>query len=123
MLRLVDYALSYDDRIGRRVIVATAGSGMDTHFPTTIKGIVRCGRNRENPPNEYSPEQDHEYGRSSNQQPAAVFVTWSGGKARLKMIQTQGRAKGGTCGPFGAHGYFRKDGEAVNSIISFIRSR
>ena len=51
------------------------------------------------------------------------FRNWAGGKARVSWINTDGRQRGRRCGPFGAHGFFRKDGAAISSIVSFIRSR
>ena len=55
-------------------------------------------------------------------QGAKRFVNWSGGKARLKLVHSTGKAKGNPCGPHGAHGFFLKDAEAVKSIIGFILS-
>lgn len=51
------------------------------------------------------------------------FRNWAGGKVRVRWINTDGRRQRRRCGPFGAHGFFRKDGAAVSSIVSFIRSR
>jgi predicted esterase len=58
---------------------------------------------------------------------ATSFQKWSGGKARVVWIDTTGTPppgpKGGPCRPFGAHGFFAKDGPAVSAIVGFIRSR
>ncbi len=51
------------------------------------------------------------------------FRNWAGGKARVRWIDTEGRGRGRKCGPFGAHGFYRKDGAAISSIVSFIQSR
>jgi len=57
----------------------------------------------------------------------AYFQQWSRGKARVAWIDTTGTPpagpKGGACRPFGAHGFFTKDGPAVAAIVGFIRSR
>jgi dienelactone hydrolase len=57
----------------------------------------------------------------------AYLQQWSGGKARVAWISTTGTPppgpKGGVCRPFGAHGFFAKDGPAVSAIVGFIRSR
>lgn len=53
---------------------------------------------------------------------ARRFANWAGGKVRLQLINSTGTARGKPCGPFGAHGFFRKDGEAVAGIIGFILS-
>jgi dienelactone hydrolase len=58
---------------------------------------------------------------------ARSFQQWSGGKARIAWITTTGEPppgrKGNPCWPFGAHGFFMKDGPAVAAIVGFIRSR
>ena len=58
---------------------------------------------------------------------ARYFQQWAGGKARIAWIDTTGTPppgpKGGPCRPFGAHGFFTKDGPAVSAIVGFIRSR
>ncbi len=57
----------------------------------------------------------------------ASFQQWSGGKARVAWINTNGTPplgpKGHPCRPFGAHGFFTNDGPAVSAIVGFIRSR
>jgi dienelactone hydrolase len=57
----------------------------------------------------------------------SYFRQWSGGKARVAWIDTTGTPppgpKGDPCRPFGAHGFFTKDGPAVSAIVGFIRSR
>jgi hypothetical protein len=52
---------------------------------------------------------------------AIRFIGWAKGKARIHWIDTNGAARGGPCGPFGAHGFFGNDGPAIAAIISFIR--
>ena len=58
----------------------------------------------------------------TNPRGAKRFVTWSKGTARLKLVHSTGKAKRKPCGPYGAHGFFLKDGEAISSIISFLLS-
>lgn len=53
---------------------------------------------------------------------AQAFVAWTGGRASLAWIDTQGQPDGRPCGPFGAHGFFRNDAPAIGAIIGFIRS-
>ena len=54
-------------------------------------------------------------------QEVAGFVTWSGGRARVAWIDTQGREAPNPCGPRGAHGFYMQDGPAVRAILSFVR--
>jgi pimeloyl-ACP methyl ester carboxylesterase len=58
---------------------------------------------------------------------ARYFQQFSGGKARIAWIDTTGTPppgpKGNPCWPFGAHGFFMRDGPAVSAIVGFIRSR
>lgn len=49
------------------------------------------------------------------------FVAWSGGRARVAWIDTQGREAPNPCGPRGAHGFYMQDGPAVRAILSFVR--
>jgi pimeloyl-ACP methyl ester carboxylesterase len=51
------------------------------------------------------------------------FQQWSGGRARVSWIATTGGPDDQPCRPNGAHGFFRKDGQPVAVIVSFIRSR
>jgi hypothetical protein len=56
--------------------------------------------------------------------PTAVgpFVSWSGGRARVRWIDTTG-PDSDPCRASSAHGFYRNDGPAVSAIIGFIRSR
>jgi hypothetical protein len=49
------------------------------------------------------------------------FIRWSLGNACALWINTSGRLARNSCGPLGAHGYYRKDGPAIAAIIGFIR--
>ncbi|MBX9757465.1 MAG: hypothetical protein K2Y29_01725 [Beijerinckiaceae bacterium] len=49
------------------------------------------------------------------------FATWSGGRARVAWIDTQGREPPNPCGPRGAHGFYMQDGPAVGAILAFVR--
>ncbi|MDP2356680.1 MAG: hypothetical protein Q8M31_11550 [Beijerinckiaceae bacterium] len=51
----------------------------------------------------------------------ASFVQWSGGRARVAWMDTQGREPPNPCGPRGAHGFYMQDGPAVRAILSFVR--
>jgi hypothetical protein len=50
------------------------------------------------------------------------FARWSGGRARVRWIDTTG-PDAPPCQASGAHGFYRNDGPAVSAIIGFIRSR
>jgi hypothetical protein len=54
-------------------------------------------------------------------QEVAGFAAWSGGRARVAWIDTQGREPPNPCGPRGAHGFYMQDGPAVRAILSFVR--
>ncbi len=49
------------------------------------------------------------------------FAAWSGGRARVAWIDTQGREAPNPCGPRGAHGFYMQDGPAVGAILAFVR--
>jgi hypothetical protein len=49
------------------------------------------------------------------------FIRWTLGKARVAWMNTSGRPARNPCGPFGAHGYYRKDRPAIAAIIDLIR--
>lgn len=51
---------------------------------------------------------------------ARSFVSWSGGRASLKMISGSGPQRQ-PCGPRSPHGYVGHDSEAVSAILSFAR--
>jgi hypothetical protein len=53
---------------------------------------------------------------------AVEFVAWTGGKARLQWIDTDGEPGSEPCNAQGAHGFFKQDGPAVAAIIAFVRS-
>ena len=61
--------------------------------------------------------------RLTSPESARSFAQWSGGKATIRWIDNTGVAEGRPCGPRGAHGFFQKDGPAVSTIISFVKSR
>ena len=54
---------------------------------------------------------------------ATEFAAWSGGRASIRWVNVEGPPVPKVCGPFGAHGFYRKDGGAVGAINGFIRSR
>jgi hypothetical protein len=53
-------------------------------------------------------------------QSVPVFVTWSGGRARVAWIESGG-GPGQLCGPLSAHGHYGADGQAVSAITAFVR--
>jgi hypothetical protein len=53
---------------------------------------------------------------------AAQMAQWSHGKVSLRLISETGPPVKKACGPFGGHGFFKKDGAAVAAIVGFIRS-
>lgn len=65
----------------------------------------------------------HRHDRCQHTAPTLVerFSRWARGKAQVVWINTSGRKAKNPCGPVDAHGFYKKDAQAVAAIIDFIR--